>query len=199
MCAKFGEFKIVLCETDIGDDDLQKRMVHSAITWFRILVDKYFDHDDDLLPLDPDENEDHAAVVKAENDVYLSFAVLVERIDGWTCFEEENLNVDWHGVNEKVLEKIRTHVDSQEVLRFALPDFPMNEYTTINWRPMTIDIYATVLQHIKEMNVDAVISLVCNRNQKLRQNADEPNQQTLNASRGLAAAWNHNFVCSILS
>lgn len=136
--------------------------------------------------------------MRAEKKVYNDFRQLVRRVSRRSCFDDDNLDIDWADVNEKVLAKLSVCVDGEieRVLRFAMEDFPMNESTSIDWRHITLDVYAHILGKIKSMNIPAVVSFVVNRNQKLQESVDGLNQQTLNASRGLASSWNHNFVCS---
>ena len=161
--------------------------------WFQILTDTYLQWDAQLFRIDPETSADDRKIAQSEMDVLEAFEDLSNQLEEAPL---PTVNAEqWDELNTKLLSNITVEVDGEEWLGIVLPDFPMNETTSVDWKPMMLDYYAEVLTGLRDRNLSAILLFVVNRNCLLRTDTNQPSQQYLNASSSLANEWGHNFVC----
>jgi hypothetical protein len=162
-------------------------------SWLKVLVDTYLDWDRQLFQIHPETSPDDRKIAETELDVLEGFQELSDGL------EEEPLPVvnaeQWDELNAKLLSNITVEVDGEDWLGIVLPDFPMNETTSLDWKPIMLEYYAEVLTALRDRNLPAMLLFVVNRNSLMRTDTDQPSQQYLNAESSLASEWGHNFVC----
>jgi hypothetical protein len=159
----------------------------------KVLVDSFLDWESALYQIDPETSADDRKVAESEMAVLNAFEETTEDLEKQPL--PAHTAEQWDELNTKLLSQLTIDVDGEEWLGIVLPDFPMNETTTVDWKPIVLDMYAEVLTAIRDRNLPAILLFVVNRDQLLRTDTNQPSQQFLNGKRGWTCEWSHNFVC----
>ena len=171
----------------IGDE-----IVEGARLWVNFAAENYDAKNDELRPLDP-ENEDDQAIAQWEVEEKARFVELKEQMDtALETTEESNMvcDIDYARV-ERGLRTIMT--DENGLVKMTLPDLPWNGGRGSDLEVSVLGMMGEILMSARNAGIRGIFTLVVNRNHLLALKDGPTSQNALNGDPRVAASWMHNF------
>ena len=161
-------------------------------------AENYFAFDDQLMPLNPYEDESHRELIIWERQQQARLLHLKEIMDD--ALDETKTNdlvcdIDYERVERVMLDLV---ADDNGLVKLTLPDLPWNGGREFNLKEIVLEMVGLILMSAREKGIRGVFTMVVNRNSLVRREDSEYSQQCLNGDPTIVASWMHNFVLAFV-